>query len=219
MPKSQGYTADFLGDARRAAGYTQKEVADKTGIPLGTIRRWEQGQNDPDMGSLMQLAELYNASLDSMIGLASVNGVIRPIPSETIAVPLLGSITAGTPIEMIAVEDTYDIPTEVHNSYPKAFLLKVAGESMNRVLPNGCYALINPCDTVEHPMKAYAVCVNGFDATIKRVKVLENGYELIPDSNDPTFRSQIYDYNEPDTDPITVIGQVVWYMVPFGFEI
>ena len=51
------------------------------------------------------------------------------------------------------------------------------------------------------------------------MKVLENGYELIPDSNDPTFRPQIYDYNEPDTDPVTVIGQVVWYMVPFGFEI
>ena len=65
----------------------------------------------------------------------------------------------------------------------------------------------------------YDHTVNGFDATIKRVRVLENGYELIPDSNDPTFRSQIYDYNEPDTDLVTVIGQVVWYMVPFGFEI
>lgn len=219
MPKSQGYTADFLGDARRAAGYTQKEVADKTGIPLGTIRRWEQGQNDPDMGSLMQLAELYNASLDSMIGLTSVNGVIRPIPSETIAVPLLGSIAAGTPIEMIAVEDTYDIPTEVHNSYPKAFLLKVAGESMNKLLPNGCYALVDPCDTVERPLKPYAVCVNGFDATIKRVKPLSNGYELIPESTDPTFRAQVYDYGEPDTDPVTIIGRVVWYMVPYDFEI
>ncbi len=36
------------------------------------------------------------------------------------------------------------------------------------------------------PKKAYAVCVNGFDATIKRVKPLSNGYELIPDSIDPT---------------------------------
>lgn len=62
-------------------------------------------------------------------------------------------------------------------------------------------------------------CVNGFDATIKRVRVLKNGYELIPDSIDLTFRPQIFDYGEPDTDPETIIGRVVWYMVPFGFEI
>ena len=87
---------------------------------------------------------------------------------------------------MINIDETYDIPADIHDRYPQAFLLKVVGDSMNRVLPNGCYALINPCQEASKPMKAYAVCVNGFDATIKRVKPLSNGYELIPDSIDPT---------------------------------
>ncbi len=66
-------------------------------------------------------------------------------------------------------------------------------------------------------MKAYAVCVNGFDAPLSEWS-LSNGYELIPDSIDPTFRPQIFDFNEIDTQPVSIIGEVVWYLVPL-FEI
>ena len=221
MAREESYTATFLGNARRKAGLTQKEASEKTGIPLGTIRRWEQGQNDPDMASLIQLAELYGVSLDEILGMDSFrsNGFKYASRAEMASVPLLGSIAAGTPIEMINIDETYDIPADIHDKYPQAFLLKVVGDSMNRVLPNGCYALINPCQEASKPMKAYAVCINGFDATIKRVKPLSNGYELIPDSIDPTYRPQVFDFNEIDTQPVSIIGEVVWYLVPFGFEI
>lgn len=131
---------------------------------------------------------------------------------------LYGSIAAGTPIEMIEVEDTHPIPTEVHEMYPDAFLLRVEGESMNRVIPNGCYVLVDPCHDVERDMEPYAVCVNGFDATVKRVRTLSNGFELVPDSTDPTFKPRVYDYGEPDTETITVIGRVVWYTLPFDWR-
>ena len=221
MAREESYTATFLGNARRKAGLTQKEASEKTGIPLGTIRRWEQGQNDPDMGSLIQLAELYSVSLDEILGMDSFrsNGFKYASRAEMASVPLLGSIAAGTPIEMINIDETYDIPADIHDRYPQAFLLKVVGDSMNRVLPNGCYALINPCQEASKPMKAYAVCVNGYDATIKRIKQLENGVELIPDSKDPTFHAQVYDKTVEGTESITVIGEVVWYSIPFDFKI
>lgn len=137
---------------------------------------------------------------------------------DFVDVPLYGSIAAGTPIEMIEVEDTHPIPTEVHEMYPDAFLLRVEGESMNRVIPNGCYVLVDPCHDVERDMEPYAVCVNGFDATVKRVRTLSNGFELVPDSTDPTFKPRVYDYGEPDTETITVIGRVVWYTLPFDWK-
>lgn len=134
------------------------------------------------------------------------------------SVPLYGSIAAGTPIEMMSVDDTFVIPREIEARYPKSFLLKVVGESMNRVIPNGSYALINPTkQTVDG--KAYAVCVNGFDATIKRVRTLANGIELRPDSTDPTIKPMVFDYADPDVETVTVIGEVVWYVVPFDYEI
>ena len=67
-------------------------------------------------------------------------------------------------------------------------------------------------------MQPYAVCVNGFDATVKRVRTLSNGFELVPDSTDPTYKPTVYDYGEPDTETVTVIGRVVWYTLPFEWR-
>lgn len=138
--------------------------------------------------------------------------------SEFVDVPLLGSIAAGTPMEMIETEDTHPVPTKVMEQYPDAKLLKVKGNSMNRVLPDGCYALVDPCEDVERDNQPYAVCVNGYDATIKRVHKLANGFELLPDSTDPTYKPKVYDYGEPGTEEITVIGRVVYHMLPFDWS-
>lgn len=137
---------------------------------------------------------------------------------DFVDVPLYGSIAAGTPIEMIEVEDTHPVPTRVHEMHPDAFLLKVEGESMNHILPNGCYALVDPTDEVKRDNDPYAVCVNGYDATIKRVKQLANGFQLVPDSTDPTYPVQTFNYNEPCTETITVIGRVVYYVLPFDWS-
>lgn len=34
---------------RKSLGMTQKQFADEFSIPLGTLRRWEQGQNNPQL--------------------------------------------------------------------------------------------------------------------------------------------------------------------------
>lgn len=138
--------------------------------------------------------------------------------TNMVDVPLYGAIAAGTPIEMTPVENTQPVPAKVHELHPNAFLLKVEGNSMNRVLPNGSYALIDPCKTVERDGAPYAVCINGYDATIKRVRKLNNGFELVPDSTDPTYETKTYNYNEPETQTITVIGRVVYYVLPFDWE-
>ena len=171
MARKNSCVASFLGSSRQKSRLTQKEVSAKTGIPLGTIRRWEQGQNDPDLNSLIQLIKLYGVSLESIleIEVAGDNSVNRNRNSRMMSAPLLSRITATTSIEAITSDETYDIPSDIYERFPRAFLLKVEDDSMNRVLPNGCYALIYPCQEASKPMKAYAVCVNGFDATIKRV--------------------------------------------------
>ena len=100
----------------------------------------------------------------------------------------------------------------------RAFYLRVKGESMNRVLPNGSYALVCPTSEVVDG-SVYAVSVGSSNATVKRVRKLNNGIALEPDSNDPTYKSQVFDYGDGERETLSVIGRVVWFCVPYDYEI
>lgn len=191
--------------------------AKKIGVSRAAVTNWTSGINAPDIETIAIISKEYGVPLSEMLeGTAGTS--LKAENGRWVDVPLYGSIAAGTPIEMMEVEDTFPVPAKMHDAHPEAFLLKVEGESMNRILPNGCYALVDPCETVEENGAPYAVCVNGYDATIKRVRKLNNGFELVPDSTDPTYPVQTYNYNEPGTETITVIGRVVYYVLPFDWS-
>ena len=206
-----------IAEARIAKGWSQQKLAEMIGTTQQQIARYESGNNDVKASVLIKLSGALDVTLSYLLGLKDTDeGTAHE--DQFVDVPLYGSIAAGTPIEMMEVEDTFPVPEKMHDAYPEAFLLKVEGESMNRILPNGCYALVDPCDTAEDNGAPYAVCVNGYDATIKRVRKLNNGFELVPDSTDPTYPVQTYNYNEPGTETITVIGRVVYYVLPFDWS-
>lgn len=211
-----------LKNIRKASGYTQASMADKLGVPLGTYRNWEQCLYAPqDIEMLKKIANILHVSMEALLGYDAVEPgyITENIDDYFVYVPLFGRIAAGEPLYMDKVDDHVLTPMELAKKYPHAFFLTVDGESMNRVLPNGCFALVNPDEKELLDNVAYAVCVNGYDATIKRVRRLENGIELIPDSMDPTFHTKVYDHTISGTESITIIGRVVWYTVPFDFEI
>lgn len=203
-----------IAEARIAKGWSQQDLAEKMDTTQQTIQRYESGSRDIKSSVLIKLSAVLGVTISYLLGMEN-----RSIPNnDMVEVPLYGAIAAGTPIEMIPVENSQPVPSEVRRRYPSAFLLKVEGDSMNRILPNGCYALVDPCEAVEHNGAPYAVCVNGYDATIKRVNKLNNGFELAPDSNDPTYSKQVFNYNEPGTQTITVIGEVVYFVLPFDWH-
>ncbi|CDD67539.1 transcriptional regulator XRE family [Eggerthella sp. CAG:368] len=203
-----------IAEARIAKGWSQQDLADKMGTTQQTIQRYEAGARDIKSSVLIKLSATLGVTISYLLGMENSS-----LPnSAMVDVPLYGSIAAGTPIEMLDIEGTQPVPTKVHEKYPDAFLLKVEGESMNRVLPNGCFALVDPCKEIDHDNEPYAVCVNGYDATIKRVKQLANGFQLIPDSDDPTYTTKTFNYNEEGTEQITIIGRVVYYVLPFDWE-
>lgn len=199
-----------IAEARIAKGWSQQDLADKLGTTQQTIQRYESGARDIKSSVLVKLSAALGVTISYLLGMENAS-----IPNTAMTdVPLYGSIAAGTPIEMLEIEDEQPIPTKMHVRYPDAFLLRVRGESMNRVLPNGCFALVDPCDAVERDGQPYAVCVNGYDATVKRVRKLNNGFVLEPDSTDPTYERQVFNYNEEGTQTVTVIGRVVYYVLP-----
>lgn len=53
-----------LKAARVNAGYTQQQVAKKTGYSLSTIRNWESGKTYPKQPAIEKLCNLYKVPYD-----------------------------------------------------------------------------------------------------------------------------------------------------------
>ncbi|WP_051272273.1 helix-turn-helix domain-containing protein [Shimazuella kribbensis] len=60
--------AQRLKEARVAANFKQKEAAEKIEISNGSLSLYEKGRRDPDPQTLSKLADLYNVSVDWLLG-------------------------------------------------------------------------------------------------------------------------------------------------------
>lgn len=75
------------------------------------------------------------------------------------------------------------------------FYFKITGESMNKIVKNGAYALIHKQDMVEDGEIA-VVFVDNYDATLKKFSKQSNFIILEPMSDvtkDPNIKTQVYD--------------------------
>ncbi|MBR6528269.1 MAG: helix-turn-helix transcriptional regulator [Lachnospiraceae bacterium] len=60
-------TGEFLAALRKAAGYTQQEVADYLGITNKTVSKWESGAGLPEISILPAVAEMYDVTVDELL--------------------------------------------------------------------------------------------------------------------------------------------------------
>ncbi|HZT83062.1 MAG TPA: helix-turn-helix transcriptional regulator [Gemmataceae bacterium] len=57
-----------LKELRAGRGLTQERLADAAGVPVGTIRDYEQGKRDPLLSNAQRLAGALGVSLDVFPG-------------------------------------------------------------------------------------------------------------------------------------------------------
>ena len=59
---------EALKELRKAAGLTQKQVADILGVERSTYVKYERGASDPPTATLVTLADLFGVPLDRIVG-------------------------------------------------------------------------------------------------------------------------------------------------------
>ena len=206
---------------RAHKGFSQEGLGNILGVSQTSISAWEDGKSLPRKVNASEFfkafPELSHDDIFSEEYGYACKTLKRARGLDVVDVPFYGAIAAGTPIEMIDVGETMPIPGHIYNAYPDSFLLRVSGESMNRRLPNGCIALIDP-DVEIVSGKMYAVRVGKSEATIKIVQFKNDAVELVPCSYDPRFKKKKYVRNEDGDAPVRIMGGVVWYFAPFDLE-
>lgn len=120
---------------------------------------------------------------------------------DVISVPLLGKVTAGTPIEAIETPDEYfNLPANLVTSKKEVFTLKVSGESMINVgIYDNDILIVERQNTAKNGDTVVAMTDNN-EATVKTF-YKENGYFRLQPEND-TMDPIIL-------DNVTILGKVV----------
>ena len=59
--------ANRLLEFRKKSGLSQEELADKLNISRQSVSKWERAESCPDTDNLIELAKIYNVTLDELI--------------------------------------------------------------------------------------------------------------------------------------------------------
>ncbi|MBQ6774447.1 MAG: helix-turn-helix transcriptional regulator [Synergistaceae bacterium] len=97
---------------RKKAGLTQIELADKIGVSIATLRRWEAGETSPTGTRIIELANLLNASPDDIVRENDSSRSSRSVisyPNSENSNGMLVYEGEGTRIELPPTEKGYEL--------------------------------------------------------------------------------------------------------------
>lgn len=217
--KKQTAFARNIKALREDSGLTQVELGKKLETESMTISRWERSEIvRPHPKTVEQLCEYFGVSSGDLLSengyYAKTRGVstIAPRPA-TGSLPIVGAAHAGDPSPAYEIDGgTLDCPEEYCRK--GNFFIRINGDSMDRQLVDGTYALIDVHAQVNSGDIAL-VKVNGDDATVKRVKFMDGIAVLEPDSSNPDHRRRMIDSSDPESPEVRILGKVVYAVTRF----
>jgi len=67
---------------RKDMDLTQEGLADALGVTVGAVSKWENGNNVPDVMTMMELADFFNISMDELLGFSLSSKKIEDMCKE-----------------------------------------------------------------------------------------------------------------------------------------
>lgn len=209
MPNFFSSNLKFL---RENKGISQNKLGSMVGVNQTTIARWETKEINPSIDNVEQIANALNVNLPDLLitDLRFDNASIVDVSSNTIKIPVLGTIKAGIAIEAQQdIVEYIEIPKEWTKGDKSFYGLKISGDSMYpKYQENDIVIFEKTDDFIKANKKDCAVMVNGFDATFKNITITDSGITLVPlnlnnqDNYQPTF----YDKTQIEELPVKIIG-------------
>lgn len=198
---------------RLLAGLSQEQAAEALGVAISTYRNWEYGYRDAKSDVLMKIADLFRCTVDELLGLNLLDTTSKLIPMTRTA-PVYGKIAAGIPMEAQQELSYMQVPDRFHGNGKEYFFLIVDGDSMNRIIHDGHYALIEKTYDIKNGDIA-AVIINGYNATLKLWhKTVTGTVVLSPASFNEKHQDLVFCPTDEEQTTISVLGKVVWSMSP-----
>lgn len=206
-PKQKQVLA-FILEYQQTNGFapTQQEIAKQFGFrSLGTVQNYLVRLERQGL-----LKKSWNArrSLKPQPLPSSAPGLALASSSNVFALPLLGKVAAGYPIEAVESQEQIDVPVSMLKnvkggvrSSSEHFVLRVTGDSMiEDGILDGDFVVLRKARTAENGQTVVALIEN--EATIKRFYRKSNVVEL--HAANPKYQPIVV--NEEDRKDFSIVG-------------
>jgi len=186
---------------------TRVDFAKSIGVSEGTVRGWETGRREPKLNTIEHIAKVYNVSPAWLSGYGEEVSI-----DDEVELNFYGSVSAGNFEEVQQVREKMNVPVSIFKNIDaeECFVIRVNGDSMNRVLANGTYVVVHDYRNSSYEPKTSDILLirNGSSHTLKRVRVTDTKIHFEPDSYIDEFVTETYDIDY--SDDIEVIGRVIF---------
>ena len=193
-----------IKNRRKELGMSADKLAELINKNRATIYRYEKNEIENMPYDVIEpLAKVLNVSPAYLMGWEDRANSLDSLPVKQI--PVVSQISAGLPIysEENLIDYTY-IATKNLSADKELFGLKVSGDSMDKEFKDGEVVIVEKDSVVENGQIG-VVQINGYNATVKRVRYNDDQLILLPESNNNEHLPQVYN----GTDDVKIIGRVV----------
>lgn len=200
--------------ARQALSMNQAAFAKALGVNQSTVSRWESGAT-PDGADIAKIAALTGIDMAALVSAdfsAAQHG-----PSLFVK----GNVAAGVWKEAVEWDRgdwiAYQGGSHINAPISARFGLRVSGESMNEVYPDGtvldCVSVIHAgIDEIKSGQRVIVVrkrVTGEVEATVKEYQETEDGIWLVPKSRNPAFQQPIpITGDDPEIEETRIIAVV-----------
>lgn len=200
----------FLKNRREELELSQQEVANLIGVNKSIISRWENNKvKNIGIDNMQKLLKVLSIDTLSFFNISNNSNSSSASSSEYPYIP--NPVAAGIPqsIEALTELPQIVIPDELLGKYANnknIIIMKVSGESMNRVIENGSIiGVLTDVDSYSLNNGDIVVFHHDYEYSLKRFYNLGDKIIFKPDSTDIRFTDIVYNIE----DAISIVGKVI----------
>lgn len=192
----------------------EKNIDPRTGKPiaptLDTVKYISKGMNI----SVEDILKILDSNQEFTINADINREHLDKFGNSVVPIPLLGTVKAG--YDYLA-EENWEGTKEIKEELAKTgefFALRIKGDSMFETLWENDIVAVRKQDYADDGDIA-VVLINGDEATVKKIRILENGIKLIPlnrrinpETQEPFYEDMFFSKEDIETKPVKIIGVV-----------
>lgn len=202
---------------RKEIGLSAEQVAEKLNVSPATIYRYEKNDIKKFPTEILEpLAKVLKTTPAYLMGWEDI-ARDNPITDEEYGkmvraaikskkIPVLGKVIAGIPIDAVEEILDYEEISEEMSRQGEFFALQIKGDSMEPKFSEGDVVIVRKQEDVDNGDIAI-VLVNGYEATVKKIKKFEGGINLIPTNS--SYDVMTYTNEQIEKLPVQIVGKVV----------